>query len=65
MANRAKRSFTSVRSEDDRVGSVQVLTYQGFDHRPSEALSFLSVEWSLIVLMHPGYWYVRESCPRI
>jgi hypothetical protein len=27
-ANRARRSFTSVRTEDDRVGSVEVLIYQ-------------------------------------
>ena len=60
-ANRAKRSFTSVRSEDDRVGSVQILTYQGFDHRASEASSFLWVELSLVVLMHPGYGRLNSA----
>ena len=42
---------------------MQVLIYQGFDHRPSEASSFLWVEWSLVVLMYPG---VRQIlvCPR-
>jgi hypothetical protein len=55
------RSFTSVRSEDDRVGSVQILTYQGFDHRASEASSFLWVELSLVVLMHPGYGRLNSA----
>ena len=34
---------------------MQILIYQGFDHRPSEASSFLWVAWSLVVLMNPGH----------